>query len=118
MGGMSLLRVVALALLVTAPAFLIGSCVHPLPNPGAVVVSCTMDAVKDPAVIQAVMNALAKSDFASAIASLINPAIGVTGEVIACILHSYLGKLSADPQHPERYSRARSYLQDHGYGVP
>jgi hypothetical protein len=93
-------------------------CVRPLPNPGAVVVSCTMDAVRDPKIVDAVMDALARPDFAAALASLISPAIGVTGEVIACILHSYLGKLSADPQHPERYGRARSYLQSHGYEVP
>lgn len=115
---MSLLRIVALALLATTPAFLIGSCVHPLPNPGAVVVSCTMDAVKDPAILDAVMAALSQPNFAAALASLVNPAIGVTTEVIACILHSYLGKLSADPHHPERYQRARTYLHDHGYEAP
>lgn len=114
---MSLLRLVALALLITTPTVFIGSCVHPLPNPGAVVVSCTMDAVKDPAVINAVMSALVQPGFAAILASLVNPAIGVTTEVIACILHSYLGKLSADPRHPERYQRARIYLHDHGYEV-
>ncbi len=108
------LRFVPLVIVLTTAS----ACVHPLPNPGAVVLTCTMDAVKDPALRDAIFNALAKADFASAIASLINPALGVTAEVVACVLHSFLGKLAGDPANAGRYQRARQYLESHGYAVP
>jgi hypothetical protein len=109
--GMRALLPVLLTLLLTS------SCIHPLPNPGQVVVSCTMDAVHDPALRDAVFKALASANFAAALANLISPAVGATAEVIACILHSYLGKLSADPNKTLQYQRARSYLREHGYEV-
>lgn len=93
-------------------------CPKPLPDPGQVVLSCVMDAAKDPKLIDAVMNALAQPNIAAALLALVNPAIGATWEAIVCVLHSYVGKRSADPEHPERYQRARKYLIDHGYEVP
>ncbi len=94
------------------------ACLHPVPNPGQVVISCTMDAVKDPKVLDAVMNALAQPNFEAALLGLIDPAIGVTAEVVACVLHSFLGKLGADPAKSQQYSRARTYLSHHGYETP
>lgn len=114
---MRLARIVTLALLaVAAPALV--ACPHPPPNPGKVVVDCTMAAVQDPAVIQQVLTALAQPDFRSRLAGLIGVVPGVTGEVIACILRSYLGQLGADPAKADSYQRARTYLAEHGYEVP
>jgi hypothetical protein len=97
---------------------LVLGCPRPLPDPGTVIVSCTMDAVKDPKVVQAVMNALGQPNFAAALAALISPALGITSEVIGCILHSYMAKAGADPGQPELRQRAREYLKSHGYEVP
>jgi hypothetical protein len=99
-------------------AVVVLGCPRPLPNPGQVVLSCVMDAAKDPALRDAVMNALAQPNWAAAIASLIVPGVGATAEAIACILNSFLGKASADPAHPELRQRAREYLKSHGYEVP
>jgi hypothetical protein len=118
---MKLLRIVTLALLVTTPALLMGSaCPRPLPDPGTVIVSCTMDAVHDAKIIQAILDAAAQPNFMAALASLVSPALGITAEVIACVLHSYMAKASASPDraHPEIYQNARSYLKAHGYEVP
>ena len=82
------------------------------------VLTCTMTAVQDPAVIQQVLTALAQPDFRSRLAGLIGVVPDVTAEVIACILRSYLGQVSADPTKSEQYSRARAYLTEHGYEVP
>lgn len=94
------------------------ACPHPPPNPGQVVLSCAMDAVKDPAVINAVMTALAAPDWRGKLAALVGAVPGVTGEVIACVLRSFLGHLGADPARAPEYSRARAYLGEHGYEVP
>lgn len=89
-------------------------------NPGKVIVSCTMDAVNDPKVLEAVLSALAAADFRAALASLIIPAGRITAEVIACVLRSILGneKLGATPAGAEKRMRARAYLAEHGYVVP
>lgn len=91
------------------------ACPHPPPNPGQIVVSCTMDAVKDPAVIARVMDALAQPDFRAKIAGIIATIPGVTGEVVACIIRSYLGQMGADPARAQQYERGRAYLREHGY---
>ncbi len=105
----SLARTLALLALV--------GCLHPMPNPGQVVVNCTMSAVQDPAVIAKVLDALAQPDFRSRLAGLVGVVPDVTAEVIACILRSYLGQLSADPGKAQQYQRARTYLTEHGYEV-
>ena len=111
---MRLARIAALALLAATAI----ACPHPPPNPGKVVVDCTMAAVQDPAVIQQVLTALAEPDFRSRLAGLIGVVPGVTGEVIACILRRYLGQAGADPAKADQYQRARTYLVEHGYEVP
>jgi hypothetical protein len=119
--GMKLARalIVAAAVgLIPGLALLFSGCPHPVPNPGQVVVNCTMAAVQDPAVIAKVLDALTQPDFRSRLAGLIGIVPGVTGEVIACILRSYLGQLGADPARSGQYVRARTYLTEHGYEVP
>jgi hypothetical protein len=111
-------RVLLLAAVAASPSLLLLGCPHPVPNPGQVVLSCTMDAVKDPKVLQAVMDALAAPDWRGKLASLIGVVPGVTGEVIACVLRSFLGQLGADPAKAQQYSRARTYLHEHGYEAP
>jgi hypothetical protein len=108
---MRLARIVLLALVAAA-------CPHPLPNPGQVVVTCTMDAVRDPNVQRAVLDALLEPTFRAKLAGLIGTIPGVTAEVIACVLRSYLGQLGADPAKSQQYTRARTYLHEHGYEVP
>lgn len=103
-------RFLLLALLATA--------CPPLPNPGQVVVSCTMDAVRDPHVVQAVIDALAQGDFRAKLAGIIATLPGVTAEAVGCILRHLLGQLSADPSKAQQHQRARTYLLEHGYEVP
>jgi hypothetical protein len=108
----------ARAVILAAAVGLLAACLHPAPNPGAVVLTCTMTAVQDPAVVSKVLAALAQPDFRAKLAALIGIVPDVTAEVIACILRSYLGKLSADPTKADQYTRARTYLTEHGYEVP
>lgn len=99
-------------------ATLLGACVHPTPNPGQVVLSCVTDASKDPKLLDALLDALAKPNFMTAITSLIDPALGWTAEVVACALHSFLGKVAATPTNALERQHARAYLKAHGYEVP
>jgi hypothetical protein len=94
------------------------ACVHPAPNPGTVVVSCARDATNDPKLLDALLEALGKANFMAAITSLIDPALGWTAEVVACALHSFLGKVSATPTHELERQHARAYLAARGYQVP
>jgi hypothetical protein len=115
---MKLARLLVLAAaLVAAPALLLPACLHGA-NPGKVVITCTMSAVEDPAVVAKVLDALAQPDFRSRLAGLIGVVPDVTAEVIGCILRRYLGQLSADPHQATQYQRARAYLTEHGYEVP
>lgn len=101
-----------------AGALTLPACPRPIPNPGQVVINCTMTAVHDPAVVAKVLDALTQPDFRSRLAGLIGVVPDVTGEVIACILRGYLGQLGADPSKAQQYGRARTYLTEHGYEVP
>jgi hypothetical protein len=102
-------------ILFLAAILFLGACLHPVPDPGAIVISCTMDAVKDPKLVDALTHALQQSDWRTAIMSLINPAAGVTAEVVACVLKSLLGRLGVDPTRTQETRRARTYLTEHGY---
>lgn len=102
--------------LVIAGAALSVACPHPIPNPGQVVVSCAMDAVNDPAIRKAVLEALAKDNWREALKDVALTFAGGASEVVACILQSYLGQFGADPAKAKQYERARSYLHEHGYG--
>jgi hypothetical protein len=108
------MKLFALLLLVTTTA----ACVHPAPNPGTVLVSCATDATKDPKLMDALLEALGKANFMAAITSLIDPALGWTAEVVACTLHSFLGKVSATPTNAVEREHARAYLRARGYQVP
>lgn len=111
--ALSVLWGLAFAGVLTQPA-----CLHPVPNPGQVVINCSMSAVQDPAVVAKVLEALTQPDFRSRLAGLIGVVPDVTAEVIACILRSYLGQASADPSKAKQYGRAHAYLAEHGYEVP
>lgn len=93
-------------------------CQHPIPNPGQIILSCAMDAVNDPVIVNAVLKAIANGDWPSAVASIIGRVPGATAEVIACVLQSFLTRVGADPAKAVQREHARAYLQQHGYEVP
>jgi len=97
---------------------LLAACPHPLPNPGQVVLTCGMAEASDPKVVQAVLDALAAPDFRGKLAALVGALPGVTAEVIACVLESYLGRPAATPEDNGRHERARTYLREHHYEAP
>jgi hypothetical protein len=112
---MRLARIVALALLAIAlPSLALPGCAH-VPNPGQVVVTCAMDAVNDPAIRRAVLDALTQENWRLALTQVALTLAGGASEVIACILHSYLGQFGADPASAKQFARARAYLTEHGY---
>lgn len=116
---MRLAHFVTVALLAVAlPSSILPACGHLPPNPGQVAVSCTMEAVHDPAVIERVLAALEQSDFRSKLAGIIATIPGVTSEVVACIVRSFMGRLGADPARAKSYANAHTYLQEHGYEAP
>jgi hypothetical protein len=99
-------------------ATITSACIHPTPNPGTVLVSCARDATNDPKLLDALLDALAQANFMAAITSLINPAVGWTAEVVACALHSFIGRVSATPGNALEREHARAYLRARGYEVP
>ena len=103
----------ALALLLLAASC--DACIHPMPNPGQVVISCGMDAVKDPAIRQEILDALAQANFESAVLALINPALGITEAVVLCFIKSYLATPGAHVgAESVRAQHARAYLERRG----
>ena len=107
MGGMKLAALLLAAVLTTA-------CIHPMPNPGQVVLSCAMDAAKDPHIKEQILDALTQGNFESILLGLLNPALGITEATVLCIIHSFIGTLGADPSRAAQYQHARAYLLARG----
>jgi hypothetical protein len=100
-------------LLLLLLASLDNACIHPMPNPGQVVISCGWDAVSDPRIKQEILDALAQANFEAAILSLINPGLGITEAFVICFLKSYLATPGAGADSV-RAQHARAYLQRRG----
>jgi hypothetical protein len=88
-------------------------CAHPLPTP-QVLLSCAIDAAKDPKFRDALLNALAQPNFEAAVFAILSPALGWTEAAAICVIDSMLGRLGADPARTVQYEHARAYLTARG----
>jgi|SRR5579862_2579159 len=93
----------------------VASCAHV--NPGQVVLSCAMDAAKDPQTIDAVIKALHAADPEAALVTLIASLGPVGEELVVCIVESLVTNPtpSADPTV---IRNGRTFLSKRGYAVP
>ena len=112
---MSLLRLLSrIATCIVLAASLV-ACVHPLPHPGQVVISCAMDAVHDPKVINAFLQALGAPNWQAAVADVI-AGLGPAGEEIAvCVISAYVNNPSTVPRAaPAALDHGRAFLASRG----
>jgi hypothetical protein len=107
------------ALLIAAVLATGAACAHF--NPGQVLLSCGLDAAKDPRVIQAVLDALKAPDWQVRLKAVIADLGPVGEEVVVCIVNAFLanpGAFGAAPADPATIAHAKAFLQSRSVVVP
>jgi len=92
------------------------ACAHV--NPGQVLLSCGLDADKDPRVIQAVLDALKAPNWQARLKAVIADLGPVGDEVVVCIVNAFLTNPGAFGADPTAVAHARAFLQSRSAVVP
>lgn len=95
----------------------LAGCAH-VPNPGQVILSCALDAVKDPRVQNAFVAALSSGNWQAAVAALI-ATLGPAGEEIAiCVISSFVQSPAPGAAASAAAEHGREFLRSRGVVLP
>ena len=107
-------------------ALLLTGCPKPLPDGStpSSIIDCTRDAVRQNAlsIIPKVNDALLAADWRTALLALIDPAVGITADVLACVVRSVMSQraqaIDANPNDAVSLvarDRAATFIVEQGY---
>lgn len=106
-----------LLVLAAGLGLLLPACPAGCPGGPKRLIECSGEAIATNAakVQSAVVACLSGGGTTACLLGLINPAAGITEDVIACLVRAEASKLAVEPEDVGRSERARSFLRERGY---